>query len=102
VSDGNGNLVISGSLGQGILVSNNSHATLAGSSVTGGGHGGLVVANLSTVSISIGAGNQTLFGGNVTDVFCDSLSLVAGAANFAGVPIVNCGNLLTGDTEPLP
>jgi hypothetical protein len=100
LSDGNGNLVISGSRGQGILVSNNSHATLTGSRVTGGGHGGLVVANLSTVSI--GAGNQALFGGNATDVFCDSRSLVTDAANFAGVPSVNCGNLLTGDTEPLP
>jgi hypothetical protein len=100
LGDGNGNLVILGSRGQGILVSNNSHATLTGSSVTGGGHGGLVVANLSTVSI--GAGNQPLFGGNVTDVFCDSRSLVTGAANFAGVPSVNCGNVLTGDTVPLP
>jgi hypothetical protein len=100
LSDQSGNLIISGSQGQGIFVSNNSHATLIGSRVTGGGHGGLVVANLS--SVSIGPGNQTLFGGNVTDVFCDSRSLITGGANFAGVPITNCGNVLAGDTEPLP
>jgi len=100
LSDQAGNLAISGSQGQGILVTNNSHATLVGSSVTGGSHGGLVVANLS--SVSIGSGNQTLFGGNVTDVFCDSRSLITGSANFAGVPITNCGNLLSGDTVPLP
>jgi hypothetical protein len=100
LSDQAGNLAISGSQGQGILVTNNSHATLVGSSVTGGSHGGLVVANLS--SVSIGSGNQTLFGGNVTDVFCDSRSLITGSANFAGVPITNCGNVLSGDTEPLP
>jgi len=100
LSDLSGNLVISGSQGHGIFVSNNSHATLVGSSVTGGSHGGLVVANLSTVSI--GAGNQTLFGGNVTDVFCDSKSIITGSANFAGVPNTNCSNLLSGDTEPLP
>jgi len=101
LGDGNGNLVISGSRGQGIFVSNNSHATLAGSSITGGSHGGLVAVNLSTISVEPGS-SQTLVGGNLTDVFCDSRSLVTGATNFAGVPIVNCGNLLPGDTVPLP
>lgn len=100
LSDPSGNLIISGSLGQGIYVSNNSHATLVGSSVTGGAHGGLVVVNLSTVSI--GFGNQALFGGNVTDVFCDSRSLITGSVNFAGVPITNCSNLLPYETVPLP
>jgi hypothetical protein len=100
LSDPNGHLRISGSQGQGILVDNNSHATLTGSSVTGGSHGGLVVTNLS--SVSIGSGNQTLFGGNSTDVFCDSRSLITGGGNLAGAPITNCTNLLSGDTEPLP
>lgn len=100
LSDPNGHLSISGSQGQGILVSNNSHATLTGSAVTGGSHGGLVVTNLSTASI--GSGNQTLFGGNATDVFCDSRSIITGGANFAGAPITTCSNLLPGDTEPLP
>lgn len=101
VNDGNGNLVITGSQGQGLFVSNNSHASLGGTSITGGSHGGLVVANLSSVSL-LSNGLQTLFGGNPTDVFCDSNSLVTGTANFAGVPITNCANLLPGDTVPLP
>jgi len=101
LSDLGGNLRVSGSQGQGVFVSNNSHASLAGSSITGSTHGGLVVANLSTVAIEQGSA-LTLLGGNVTDVFCDSRSVVTGAANFAGVPTVNCGNLLAGDTEPLP
>lgn len=107
VSDGStlsawgGNLIVSGSQGQGIFVSNNSHASLAGSSITGSGHGGLVAANLSTISVE--SGNPlTLVGGNKTDVFCDSKSVITGGANLAGVPSVSCVNLLSGDTEPLP
>ena len=96
-----GNLIVTGSQGQSLFVSNNSHASLAGSSITGSNHGGLVVANLSTAAIEQG-NSQTLFGGNATDVFCDAKSLITGAANFAGVPTVSCGNLLPGDTEPLP
>ncbi len=62
VSDGGtlsagANLVISGSQGQGVFVSNNSHASFAGSSITGSGHGGLVVANLSTVAV--GGGDES-------------------------------------------
>src|SRR5262249_1450665 len=41
-------LIVTGSRGQGVVVSNNSHAELAGSSITGGAHGGLVVVNQST------------------------------------------------------
>jgi len=64
VSDGGtlsagANLVISGSQGQGVFVSNNSHASLAGLSITGSGHGGLVVANLSTVAVGAGANPMT-------------------------------------------
>jgi hypothetical protein len=101
VSDPNGNLVITGSQGQGLFVSNNSHASLGGSSITGGSHGGLVVTNLSSVSL-LSNGFQTLFGGNATDVFCDSNSVITGTTRFAGVPITNCANLLPGDTVPLP
>lgn len=101
VSDGNGNLVITGSQGQGLFVSNNSHASLGGSSITGGIHGGLVVTNLSSVSLL--SNNPTLFGGNTTDVFCDANSLITGTSHFAGVPSTNCVNLLPGDTVlPLP
>lgn len=101
LSDLGGNLLVSGSQGQGVFVSNNSHASLSGSSITGNSHGGLVVANLSTVAI-YQSNILTLFGGNATDVFCDSKSVITGATNLAGVPTVKCSNLLPGDTEPLP
>jgi hypothetical protein len=94
------NLIISGSQGQGVFVSNNSHASLAGSSITGSGHGGLVVANLS--SVAVGTGPFTQISGNGTDLFCDSRSLITGAAGIANATTVQCGNLLPGDTVPLP
>jgi len=96
-----GNLIISGSQGQGILVSNNSFASLAGSSITRGSHGGLVAVNLSTIAVGQSK-PLTLIGGNAPDVFCDAKSQISGGANLAGVPTVNCANLLPGDTVPLP
>jgi hypothetical protein len=100
--NGGANLIISGSQGQGVFVSNNSHASLAGSSITGSGHGGLVVANLSTVAVGTGTNPLTQISGNGTDLFCDSKSLITGGANIANATSVQCGNLLTGDTVPLP
>lgn len=94
------NLIVSGSQGQGVFVNNNSHASLAGSSITGSAHGGLVVANLSTVAV--GAGPLTQITGNGTDLFCDSRSLITGAANVANATSVQCPNLLPGDSVPLP
>ena len=94
------NLVISGGQGQGVFVTNNSHASLVGSSITGSGHGGLVVANLS--SVAVGTGPFTQISGNGTDLFCDSRSLITGAANIANATTVQCGNLLPGDTVPVP
>ena len=99
LSAGSG-LIVTNSQGQGVIVTNNSHATLTGSSITGGLHGGLVVANLST--IDNGSGAFTLVSGNGTDLFCDSNSLVTGAANLSGASTVNCGNLQPGHTVPLP
>jgi len=97
----NANLIISGSQGQGIMVSNNSFASLAGSSITSGSHGGLVAVNLST--IAVGQSNPlTLIGGNAPDLFCDSKSQISGGANLGGVPTVNCANLLPGDSVNLP
>jgi hypothetical protein len=94
------NLVISDSQGQGIFVSNDSHATLAGSSITGSGHGGVVVANLST--IAVGTSNPlTQIIGNGVDLFCDSKSLISGGANIT-YAVNTCPNLLPGDTEPIP
>jgi len=103
VSDLSGNLVITGSKGQGLYVSNNSHATLSGSSITGGSHGGLLATNLSSVSlVSLSGFQTTLIGGNATDVFCDSNSVITGSSRFAGVPTTHCANLLPFDTVPLP
>ena len=94
------NLIVTNSQGQGVIVTNNSHATLAGSSITGGMHGGLVVANLSTIDNASGA--FTLVSGNATDLFCDSNSFITGAVNLSGASNVNCGNLQPGNTVPLP
>jgi hypothetical protein len=102
ISDGstlsafNSDLIITGSHGQGIVVVNNSHATLVGATVTGGGHGGLVVSNLSSIDVNGGNTNttQTLVGGNSVDLFCDSGSMITGSAHLAGIPTAQCTNLL--------
>jgi hypothetical protein len=95
------NLVVSGSQGQGVLVANNSHAALAGSSITGGLHGGLVVVNLSTAGVTASS-PLTVISGNAADLFCDSKSQIAGSANIANATSVQCTNLLSGDYEALP
>ena len=97
--DANTNLVISNSRGQGVIVSNDSHAQLGGSSITGGAHGGLVVMNLSTASVNFG---PTTITGNGTDVFCDSQSRITGGANIANATSVSCNNVLPGSYENLP
>ena len=96
----NGNLVVTNSRGQGVIVSNNSHARLAGSSITGGAHGGLVVMNLSTAGVD--SGNPTTISGNGTDLFCDSKSRITGGANIANAITVSCNSLLPGTYENLP
>jgi hypothetical protein len=95
------NLVASGSQGQGVLVTNNSHAELAGSSITGSGHGGLVVLNLSTAGVDF-SNPLTVIGGNGTDLFCDSKSQIAGGVNIANASTVQCNNLLPDKYENLP
>lgn len=97
----NGNLVVTNSRGQGVIVSNNSHARLAGSSITGGTHGGLVVMNLSTASVDPFS-NPTTIAGNGTDVFCDSKSRITGGANIANALTVSCNDLVPGAYENLP
>jgi hypothetical protein len=99
--DAGSNLVVSNSHGQGLIVTNDSHATLTGSSITGSLHGGLVAANLSTIDVQPSS-SLTLVGGNAPDLFCDSNSFITGTANLAGVPTANCANLLSGNTVPLP
>ena len=95
------NLLVSNSQGQGLIVTNNSHATLAGSTISRSLHGGMVAANLSTIDVQP-ASSLTLVGGNAPDLFCDSNSFITGTANLAGVPTANCANLLSGNTVPLP
>ena len=102
LSDYSGNLVVSGSHGQGVFVSNNSQASLTGSSITGSNHGGLVVANLSTIAVGTGPNPLTQVSGNAMDLFCDSKSVITGRSNIAGASSFSCGNLLLGDTEPIP
>jgi hypothetical protein len=97
----NGNLVITGSKGQGVMALNNSHATVIGATVTGGSHGGLVAANLSSIDVSAGT-TLTLVGGNSVDLFCDPNSTITGSVNLSGVPIAQCTNLLAGETVALP
>lgn len=100
----NANLVVSNSKGQGVIVSNDSHARLSGSSITGGAHGGLVVTNLSTASVDFNFfGNpSTTITANETDVFCDSKSRITGGANIANAITLNCSSLLPGSYENLP
>jgi hypothetical protein len=95
------NLIITNSQGQGVIVTNNSHATLAGSSVTGDLHGGLVAANLSTIDVQQGS-TLTLVGGNRPDLFCDSSSYITGTANLSGVPTFSCTNQLLSNYSSLP
>jgi hypothetical protein len=94
-------LIVSGSQGQGVIVANNSHAALAGSSITGGAHGGLVVVNLSTAGVTASS-PLTVISGNTADLFCDSKSQISGGANIANATSVQCTNLLSGDYEALP
>ena len=95
------NLVVSGSHGQGVLVANNSHAALAGSSITGSAHAGLVAVNLSTIAVET-SNPLTQISGNGTDLFCDSKSQISGGANVANATSVQCSNLLPGEYENLP
>ena len=94
VSDGsnmdaaNGNLAITGSYGHGIVVLNNSHATLGAFTLTGSVHGGLVTANLSCIDVAASTALSNV-GGNSVDLFCDSGSVITGRANIAGA---HCGN----------
>lgn len=106
ISDGaamtvsNGYLAITNSNGQGVMALNNSHATLSGATVTGGSHGGLAVANLSSINVSAGS-TVTLIGGNSVDLFCDTGSTITGSVNLAGVPTSKCTNQLSAETVTL-
>jgi hypothetical protein len=97
----NGDLVITGSNGQGVMALNNSHATVMGATVTRGMHGGLVAANLSSIEVSAGT-TLSLVSGNSTDLFCDPDSTITGTVNLSGPTVAQCTNLLSGETVNLP
>ena len=97
----NGTLVITGSHGQGIMVLNDSHATVGAVTVTGSSHGGLVAANLSSIDLGA-ASTLSSLGGNSVDLFCESGSMITGSAYIAGVPTAQCTNLLSAETALLP
>jgi hypothetical protein len=98
---GNANLLISGSRGQGVFVTNNSHARFDGSQITGGQHGGLVAMNLSTIAVVTNT-SPTEVSGNATDLFCDSQSIIAGAASISNAKTIKCVSLLPGDNSGTP
>jgi len=100
VDAGNGSLVISNSHGQGVMVTDNSHANLTGVIITGSAHGGLVVVNQSSATV-YSSSSLTTITGNAVDLFCDSRSQIAGSMNLtAGV--VQCTNLLSDIYPALP
>ena len=97
-----GYLSLLGSLGQGIVAMNNSHATLFGATISTGTHGGLVAINNSSIDLSTNNTPPSTISGNAVDLFCDSDSKITGTANIAGSPTAQCTNLLSGETVPLP
>jgi hypothetical protein len=99
--DAGANLVVSGSQGHGVFVTGNSHASMAGSSITGSSHGGLVVVNLSTIAVGT-SGPLTQVSGNGTDLFCDAKSQISGGASIANATTINCTNLLASEYVLLP
>ena len=98
----NGLLSITGSLGQGIVAMNNSHATLFGATISNGIHAGLVAINNSSIDLSTNNTPPSTISGNAVDLFCDSDSKITGTANIAGSPTTQCTNLLSSETVPLP
>ena len=97
-----GNLSITGSMGQGIVAMNNSHATLFNATVSHGSHGGLVAINNSSIDLSVNNSPLSTISGNVVDLFCDADSKITGTANIAGSPTAQCTNLLSSETVSLP
>ena len=97
-----GYLSITGSLGQGIVAMNNSHATLFGTTISNGIHGGLVAINNSSIDLSTNNTPPSTIGGNAVDLFCDSDSKITGTANIAGSPTAQCTNLFSSETVSLP
>jgi hypothetical protein len=99
---GSGYLSLSGSLGQGIVAMNNSHATLNGATISRGSHGGLVAINNSSIDVANSSNLLSTISGNAVDLFCDSDSKITGTANISGTPTSQCTNVLSSETVALP
>lgn len=98
-------LEITGSQGNALYVGNDSYATLlrswstgAGLKIADSGRNGIVAVNNSTVELGT---PLELSGNAVTDIFCDSRSLVTFGV-FAQNAVVQCPNFVIGETEAIP
>jgi hypothetical protein len=97
-----GNLEISGSYGQGVVVANNSFASIPGATITSTGHAGLVVVSSSTANLD--ASNIALTpitSSGAPDLFCDTTSLITGGDK-APTSTRQCANVQGAATVPLP
>jgi hypothetical protein len=100
--DAGGNLEVSGSVGQGVVVANNSYANLAGITVTASARAGLVVINNSTANLDQWYAPVTTVSGSAgPDLFCDATSLITGGDKAPG-STRQCANVQGGATLPLP
>jgi hypothetical protein len=95
---GGQNLEISNSAGQGIFVRNNSHASLAGSQITGTAHNAVAAVNHSTVDLGDASADPAaptvITGSGTNDLYCDGTSLITGGANAPSAARIDCGSLL--------
>ncbi len=97
-----GGLEISGSQGQGVVVANNSFATISGATITGSAHAGLVAINGATINLDTwDAPLARITGIGAPDMFCDARSLITGGDK-ATYGTKQCENLLGGTSVPLP
>lgn len=100
---GGQNLEIRDSLGQGVFVKNNSHASLAGAQISGTAHNAVAAVNHATVDLgdayAVPPTPASITGSGANDLYCDGSSLITGRANAPVGMKVECGNLLG---EPYP
>lgn len=92
---GGQNLEIRDSIGQGIFVKNNSHASLAGAQISGTVHNAIAAVNHSTVDLGDPSSGPTtsITGSGTYDLFCDAASLVTGKDNAPAATKIECANL---------
>ena len=99
-------LEVRDSLGQGVFVRNNSHASLAGAQIVNTAHNAVAAVNHATVDLGdVTATPSTptiITGSGGRDLFCDATSLVSGLANAPGAASIDCAALLPGPYPPLP